>query len=308
MDTTKLQTITVNEQTINAANVHSTQSEKARLEQLEANKDKLLAYVRDNIVGSTDGTLLKTVYGDKPQIYCDYTASGKSLHFIEDYIRTNIMPLYANSHSMQSASGKQTIYAREESRAIIKRACNANENDALIFIGTGATSAVNLLVNKLRIKEKCRAFQQREQELELASNLAKQVLATSDDANAVAKFEELLSKFDKKSLLKEEELESMHFCKRNRWNSFDCTLCKVILPSIGLYEKHAKSALHIRAVACEITRKQTDAKMTHLPVIFVSAYEHNSNLLPWRETGARVVVIPITANGDFDYQALEDQL
>jgi hypothetical protein len=116
----------------------------------------------------------------------------------------------------------------------------------------------------------------------------------------------LLSKFDKKSLLKEEELESMHFCKRNRWNSFDCTLCKVILPSIGLYEKHAKSALHIRAVACEITRKQTDAKMTHLPVIFVSAYEHNSNLLPWRETGARVVVIPITANGDFDYQALED--
>jgi len=135
--------------------VHSTQSELARLEQLESNKDKLIEYIRDNIIGSTDGTLLRTVYGEKPQIYCDYTASGKSLHFIEDYIRCNIMPLYANSHSMQSASGKQTIYAREESRAIIKRACNANENDALIFIGTGATSAVNLLVNKLRIKEKC---------------------------------------------------------------------------------------------------------------------------------------------------------
>jgi len=48
--------------------------------------------------------------------------------------------------------------------------------------------------------------------------------------------------------------------------------------------------------------------MTHLPVIFVSSYEHNSNLLPWRETGARVVAIPITDNGDFDYVALESKL
>jgi hypothetical protein len=80
--------------------VHSAQSELARLEQLETNKDKLIEYVRDNIIGSTDGTLLRTVFGEKPQIYCDYTASGKSLHFIEEYIRSNIMPLYANSHSM----------------------------------------------------------------------------------------------------------------------------------------------------------------------------------------------------------------
>jgi len=48
--------------------------------------------------------------------------------------------------------------------------------------------------------------------------------------------------------------------------------------------------------------------MTHLPVIFVSSYEHNSNLLPWRETGARVIAIPITDNGDFDYAALESEL
>ena len=37
-------------------------------------------------------------------------------------------------------------------------------------------------------------------------------------------------------------------------------------------------------------------------------YEHNSNLLPWRETGARIVVIPITDNGDFDYEVLENKL
>jgi selenocysteine lyase/cysteine desulfurase len=53
---------------------------------------------------------------------------------------------------MQSASGKQTIYAREEARGIIKRACNADEDDACIFVGTGATGASNLLINKLKVK------------------------------------------------------------------------------------------------------------------------------------------------------------
>jgi selenocysteine lyase/cysteine desulfurase len=80
------------------------------------------------------------------------------------------------------------------------------------------------------------------------------------------------------------------------------------LPSVGVYEKHAKTALHERAVAVEITRKKNEAEQTHLPVVFVSVYEHNSNLLPWRETGARIVVIPITENGDFDYEVLENKL
>lgn len=65
------------------------------------------------------------------------------------------MPVYANSHSMQSASGKQTVLAREEARRTIKQYINANENDALIFTGTGATSASNLLVNKLKIRKIC---------------------------------------------------------------------------------------------------------------------------------------------------------
>lgn len=49
------------------------------------------------------------------------------------------MPLYANTHSVQSGTGKQTQNAREEARSLIKRVCNANENDALIFVGNGAT-------------------------------------------------------------------------------------------------------------------------------------------------------------------------
>lgn len=63
------------------------------------------------------------------------------------------MPLYANTHSRQSQSGKQTVYAREEARHIIKRSCNANENDAMIFCGTGATTSVNLFVKQLGIQK-----------------------------------------------------------------------------------------------------------------------------------------------------------
>jgi hypothetical protein len=127
----------------------------------------------------------------------------------------------------------------------------------------------------------------------------------ASDAEALAKFDSLVTNFDVTKITDEDVIDSAHFCKRNRWNSFDCTICKVILPSVGVYEKHAKTALHLRAVAVEVTRKQSERSMTHPPIVFVSAYEHNSNLLPWRETGAKVVVIPITENGDFDYVALE---
>ena len=52
------------------------------------------------------------------------------------------------------ASGKQTNLAREEARAIVKRCCNAPTKDyALIFIGSGSTSAINLLLAKLQVKE-----------------------------------------------------------------------------------------------------------------------------------------------------------
>ena len=119
---------------------------------MEQNKQKLLSYIRSNVVGSNHNTLLRTVFGEKPHVYCDYTASGKPLKFIENYLEQKVMPLYANTHSMQSASGKQTIFVREEARATIKRVCNANEDHALIFTGTGATSAVNLFISKLKLK------------------------------------------------------------------------------------------------------------------------------------------------------------
>lgn len=47
---------------------------------------------------------------------------------------------------------------------------------------------------------------------------------------------------------------------------------------------------------------------TQNPVVFLSVFEHNANLIPWRESGATIVMIPMTENGDFDYVYLEKKL
>ena len=44
------------------------------------------------------------------------------------------------------------------------------------------------------------------------------------------------------------------------------------------------------------------------PIIFVGAREHHSNLLPWREIGAKVVNIRLNARGLTDLDHLEDEL
>ena len=57
----------------------------------------------------------------------------------------------------------------------------------------------------------------------------------------------------------------------------------------------------------ELVEKNTKIA-TELPVVFVSVFEHNSNLLPWRESGAIIETIPLTDDGDFDYEYLVSKL
>lgn len=63
-------------------------NQEKKKELMDRNKDKLLDYVRENVIGSNNDTLIQTPYGEKPLVYADYTASGKSLRFIEDYIQS----------------------------------------------------------------------------------------------------------------------------------------------------------------------------------------------------------------------------
>ncbi|XP_041459673.1 uncharacterized protein LOC121411175 [Lytechinus variegatus] len=157
-------------------------------------------HIEENVVGNE--TVFDGPYGNREIVYCDYTASGRAVKFIEDYITEHVQPLYANTHTTTGLMARQTTKFRKEARDIIKKCVNATDDDALIFTGSGTTGAVNKLVSAL--------------------------------------------------LLKGER-----------------------------------------------------AKKT---VVFVGPYEHHSNLLPWKETGAKVIRIRDNSRGLIDMVALEESL
>jgi len=113
--------------------------------------EDLIAYVRESVIGRND--VIDGPYGARPIIYADYTASGRSLSFIEDYIRSVVLPLYANTHTESSETGLQTTRLREEARDIIGRCVAATRNEhAVVFCGSGATHAVAKLIGVLGLK------------------------------------------------------------------------------------------------------------------------------------------------------------
>jgi selenocysteine lyase/cysteine desulfurase len=74
----------------------------------------LLKRVRRGVIG--EGELMDGPFGPRRVTYADYTASGRSLDFIEDFIRDAVLPRYANTHTESSGTGLQTSRLREEAR------------------------------------------------------------------------------------------------------------------------------------------------------------------------------------------------
>lgn len=175
---------------------------------------ELVAKIRDSVIG--DGRLIETSFGQKPLVYADYTASGRSLDFVEQFITNSVLPFYANTHTETSFTGAQSTAFREEARQSIKQAVNAVEDDQLIFCGSGATAAINKLIDIMNLR----------------------------------------------------------------------------LPA-DLNERH--KFLDLVPVASR-------------PVVFIGPYEHHSNEIPWRESIADVVVIPLSQSGQLDTKILQAKL
>jgi len=176
--------------------------------------NQLIEKIREAVIGSQQR--FNTPFGEKPLVYADYTASGRGLAFIEDYIREQVLPWYANTHTETSFTGAQTTALREQARQQIRSAVNGSADDQVIFCGPGATAAINKIIDILNLR--------------LPRDLSDRY-----------------------------QLESQ-------------------IPS------------------------------AQRPVIFIGPYEHHSNELPWRESIADVVSIPLTDCGQIDTAELESQL
>lgn len=113
---------------------------------------------RDNIVGIQQS--FPTPTGEKKMIYADWIASGRLYEPIEKLMRETIAPFCANTHTETSITGTLMTRAYHEAKRFIKKEVNANDNDALIFSGSGMTDSINKLqrILGLRIPENVKKF------------------------------------------------------------------------------------------------------------------------------------------------------
>jgi selenocysteine lyase/cysteine desulfurase len=82
----------------------------------------------------------------KKIVYADYTASGRGLKQIENFISNQILPFYANVHSTTGYLSEQSEYFRNESKTIVRRFVNSDEKDSIIYSGQGTTVNLYFLI------------------------------------------------------------------------------------------------------------------------------------------------------------------
>jgi len=122
-------------------------------------------FLRDQIVG-VDSTFT-TPFGERLMVYCDYTASGRCLLFVENYLQS-LQRTYANTHTEDDTTGRNMTQLLHEAEDVIKSALNAGPDGRIIATGTGATGAINKLqqilgvycppATRARYSAECAAF------------------------------------------------------------------------------------------------------------------------------------------------------
>ncbi len=104
--------------------------------------------VRGSIIGGR--RQLATPFGVRRLTYADYTASGRGVTFIEDYL-SRLMETYGNTHTEDDATGIITSECLHQAELAIKRLVNAGPRHRLISAGAGTTAAVHQLQQILGI-------------------------------------------------------------------------------------------------------------------------------------------------------------
>ena len=270
-------------------------------------------------------------------IYADFTASGKGLKSIENYIAKEIMPTYANVHSTVGLCAEKTAKYFEEGKDILRDYVQANGNYSIIFHGQGATGGVHKLIEILSIKK----YESFYNLLETSFKIKEKFM---NDSNGIGKFmdicQELVLQIEKQF---KELFVEINFCfkiKENGKFKTVCILCNEEVVSEGGYNAHINKELHklnkekydkypgielfkihkynIIYDFIDIIRQNYMNKNDYIlnlindyqkfkPVIFYSLFEHNSNSLSWKSTKCETVLIDVETETEI-YSRLESQL
>ncbi len=106
------------------------------------NKPLEFDFLRRELIGAD--APIQTPFGERLMVYADYTASGRCLCFVENYLR-QLQRIYANSHTEDDISGRSMTQLLREAEISIKRSVNAGDSGRIITAGSGATGAIDKL-------------------------------------------------------------------------------------------------------------------------------------------------------------------
>jgi selenocysteine lyase/cysteine desulfurase len=105
-------------------------------------------YLREQTIGA-DAAIL-TPFGERMLVYCDYTASGRCLHFVEEFL-LRLQRNYANTHTEDDITGRSMTHLLRQAESIIKKSVNAGPDGRIVATGTGASAAIYKLQQILGI-------------------------------------------------------------------------------------------------------------------------------------------------------------
>lgn len=112
--------------------------------------ERTFARYRKGIAGINART--KTLYGTKPLVYADWSATGRVYLPIEKEMLETYAPYIGNTHTSASTTGKFMSEQYAEAKRVIKRHVGARDTDALLACGSGMTGAVVALQDILQLR------------------------------------------------------------------------------------------------------------------------------------------------------------